>query len=259
MRTVPLAAIQAPKAPIRREFPEAELDELAASIREKGVLQPLLVRPAGAEFELIAGTRRWHATRRAGLLEVPVIVRQVSDTEAVEIALIENLQREDLSPIEEAEGYRRLTEEFGLTQEALAPIVAKSRSHVAHRMQLLSLPDAVRRLVESGDLPVSHAYALVNAPDPVALAEEVIRAGLKLEQVERLVRRRTKHAPIRRRSHDAHAARLERELSDLLKVHCTIAEKRADRGIIQLHYRGAAQREQIVEMLRGLPRPLAVA
>src|SRR5271155_3215929 len=161
----------------RRRFDEAELEALAQSVREKGGLQPLLVRPVEDEevaFELIAGERRWRAAQRAGLHQVPVLVRALSDVEALEIALIENLQREDLTAIEEAEAYRRLIDQFGRTQAALADAVGKSRSHVANTLRLLGLPEAVRRRLEEGALTAGHARALLGAAVPAAVAADIV-------------------------------------------------------------------------------------
>src|SRR5246127_5088178 len=174
---IPIELIRPGAFQPRRRFDETELDALAQSIREKGIIQPLLVRPLASEeaaFELVAGERRWRAAQRVGMHEVPVIVRRLGDTEAIEIALVENLQREDLSALEEAEAYRRLMAEFGRTQASLAAAVGKSRSHVANSLRLLSLPASVRRSLDDGELSAGHARALLAAPDPAALAAEVV-------------------------------------------------------------------------------------
>src|SRR6266581_817109 len=192
-RRVPIELIRPGAFQPRRRFAETELDALAQSIREKGILQPLLVRPlAGeeADFELVAGERRWRAAQRVGLHEVPVIVRALADSEALEIALVENLQREDLSALEEAEAYSRLAREFGRSQASLAEAVGKSRSHVANRLRLLALPAVVRKSLDEGELSAGHARALLGAPDPAALAQEVMRRGLNVRATETLVRRR---------------------------------------------------------------------
>src|ERR1700756_2656821 len=191
-RRIPIELIRPGAFQPRRRFDEAELDALAQSIREKGIIQPLLVRPlAGdaAAFELIAGERRWRAAQRVGMHEVPVIIRPLADSEALEIALVENLQREDLSALEEAEAYRRLIEEFGRTQTSLAEALGKSRSHVANTLRLLSLPAPVRRRLEDGVLSAGHARALLAAADPEALAQEVVRRGLNVRATERLLGR----------------------------------------------------------------------
>src|SRR5437016_6725158 len=212
-RRVPIELIRPGVLQPRRRFAEAELDALAQSIREKGILQPLLVRPLAAEeadFELVAGERRGRAAERVGLHEVPVIIRRITDSEALEIALVENLQREDLSPLEEAEAYSRLMDEFGRTQASLAEAVGKSRSHVANTMRLLSLPAPVRRRLDEGELSAGHARALLAVADPAALASEVVRRGLNVRATERLVQRRieTWHSP-RRQVRNADTLALE--------------------------------------------------
>ena len=237
----------------RRHFDEAELEALAQSVREKGVLQPLLVRPIDGEaaaFELIAGERRWRAAQRAGLHQVPVLVRTLSDIEALEIALIENLQREDLTAIEEAEAYRRLTDEFGRTQAALAEAVGKSRSHIANTLRLLALPEIVRQRLEEGALSAGHARALLSAEDPAALAAEIIRRGLNVRVTEQLVNRRA--APKRaaaRQARDADTAALERDLSRALGLKVTIAGK-ARGGALTLHYANLDQLDRLLALLR---------
>jgi ParB family chromosome partitioning protein len=238
----------------RRRFDEAELEALAQSVREKGVLQPLLVRPveeAEAAFELIAGERRWRAAQRAGLHRVPVLVRAMGDVEALEIALIENLQREDLSALEEAEAYRRLMRDFGRTQANLANAVGKSRSHVANTLRLLGLPDAVQRQVEEGALSAGHARALLAAADPAALAAEIIRRGLNVRMTERLVQHRAGgRRPGARQARDADTAALERDLANALGLRVTIAAKPRG-GALTLHYRDLDQLDRLLALLRA--------
>ena len=238
----------------RRRFDEAELEALAQSVREKGVLQPLLVRPVEEEdaaFELIAGERRWRAAQRAGLHRVPVLVRALGDAEAMEIALIENLQREDLSALEEAEAYRRLMQEFGRTQAALADAVGKSRSHVANTLRLLGLPEAVQRRLEEGALSAGHARALLAAADPAALATEIVRRGLNVRMTERLVQHRTgRRQPSARQVRDADTAALERDLSSVLGLRVTIAAKSRG-GALTLHYRDLDQLDRLLALLRA--------
>ena len=175
----------------RRSFAEDELEALAASVREHGVLQPLLVRPgrSGAGYEIVAGERRWRAAQLAGLHEVPVVVRELGDRETLELALVENLQRSDLAPLEEAQAFQRLIEEFGHTQEALASALGKSRSHVANTLRLLGLPPLVRDLLNQGRLTAGHARALLGAREPQPLADLVVEKGLNVRQTEELVRR----------------------------------------------------------------------
>jgi ParB family transcriptional regulator, chromosome partitioning protein len=177
-KSVPIGFLRAGKFQPRHRFDDDALRALADSIREKGVLQPLLVRRDGSNsYEIIAGERRWRAAQLAQLHEVPVIIKELDDRAALEIALVENIQRADLTVLEEAEGYRRLMAEFGHTQEALATSVGKSRSHVANMMRLLGLPEAVKQLLDSGALSAGHARALLNAADPAGLAREIVRRG----------------------------------------------------------------------------------
>ena len=252
-RFVPIEWIRPGKLQPRRRFAEAELEALAQSIREKGILQPLLVRSLTAtetDFELIAGERRWRAAQRVGLHEVPIIIRQISDSEALEIALIENLQREDLSPLEEAEAYRRLIDEFGRTQAGLAEALGKSRSHVANTLRLLALPAPVRHRVDAGELSAGHARALLGAADPAALAEEVVRRGLNVRATERLVQRRAETPPSERRPRDADTAALERELGAVLGLRVTLEAKKRG-GALTLHYASLDQLDRVLRLLRA--------
>ena len=252
-RLVPIEWIRPGKLQPRQRFAEAELEALAQSIREKGILQPLLVRSLTAtetDFELIAGERRWRAAQRVGLHEVPIIIRQISDSEALEIALIENLQREDLSPLEEAEAYRRLIDEFGRTQAGLAEALGKSRSHVANTVRLLGLPAPVRHRVDEGELSAGHARALLGAADPAALAEEVVRRGLNVRATERLVQRRAGTPPSERRPRDADTAALERELGAVLGLRVTLEAKKRG-GALTLHYASLDQLDRVLRLLRA--------
>ncbi len=173
----------------RQHFSEEYLRELSDSIKRNGIMQPLVVRPIkNSQYEIIAGERRWRAAKLAGLLEVPVIVREVEDRQALELALIENIQRQDLTPLEEAAGFQRLIDEFGHTQEELAGVVGKSRSHVANLLRLLTMPERLKALLSEGQISMGHARALMGAADPVTLAEEVVRRGLNVRQTENLCR-----------------------------------------------------------------------
>ena len=253
-RRVPIELIRPGSLQPRRRFGEAELEALAQSIREKGVLQPLLVRAVvedDAAFELVAGERRWRAAQRAGLHEVPVIVRALGDSEVLEIALVENLQREDLSPLEEAEAYSRLIVEFGRTQASLAEAVGKSRSHIANTVRLLSLPAPVRRRLDEGELSAGHARALLAAADPGALAEEVVRRGLNVRATERLVQRRAQPTQERRpQVLDADTLALEHDLGTHLGLRVTI-EPKARGGALTLHYASLDQLDQVLRLLRA--------
>ncbi|SFL03985.1 ParB/RepB/Spo0J family partition protein [Shimia haliotis] len=174
----------------RRDFTPDQLEELASSIKEKGVIQPLIVRKKGAnQFEIVAGERRWRASQMAQLHELPIVVREYDDTEVLEIAIIENIQRADLNPVEEAMGYRQLMEKFGHTQEKLSEALGKSRSHIANLMRLLNLPDDVLGYLKSGDLSAGHARALITSDDASELAKKVIKGGLSVRQTEQLAKK----------------------------------------------------------------------
>ncbi len=253
-RRVPIEEIRPSPLQPRRRFAEAELEALAQSIREKGILQPLLVRPVAsseAAFELVAGERRWRAAQRVGVHEVPVVVRALADCEALEIAIVENLQREDLGPLEEAEAYKRLVSEFGRTQAGLAEAVGKSRSHVANTLRLLSLPAPVRRRLDDGELSAGHARALLAATDPTRLAEEVVRRGLNVRATERLVQRRAEQsAKPRRPPQDADTLALERDLGAKLGLRVTL-EARSRGGALTLHYQHLDQLDRVLRLLRA--------
>jgi len=261
VRHVPIETIRPSPFQPRRRFADAELDGLAQSIREKGIVQPLLVRPlvdapadpgSGPEagFELVAGERRWRAAQRVGLHAVPVIVRPFGDGEVIEIALVENLQREDLSPLEEAEAYRRLARDFGRSQASLAEAVGKSRSHIANTMRLLSLPEPVQQCLDDGSLSAGHARALLGAPDPAALAAEIVRRGLNVRATEALVRRRAgAPATAPRATRDADTLALERELAASLGLRVCLAPRRRG-GSLTLHYASLDQLERVLALLR---------
>ena len=249
----------------RQHFDEAEIESLAASIREKGVVQPLVVRPGpggddGAPYEIVAGERRWRAAQKAGVHELPAVVRELNDSESIEIALVENLQRRDLNPLEEASAYRRLIRDFDHRQEDVAGALGKSRSHVANTVRLLDLPEAVKALVESGTLRAGHGRALLAAPDPAALAETVVRLRLTVRQTEALVRRageaRTREP--RSRTADPNVKALQDDLSRALGLKVTIAPaKRGDGGRMTIAYKQPEQLDALIGRLRAgpLPRP----
>ena len=190
-RALPIESLRPNPEQPRRTFTQAHLDELADSIRTKGILQPIIVRPdPGSEgmFEIVAGERRWRAAQLAQLHEVPVLVREFTDTEVLEVAIIENIQRADLNPIEEAAGYRQLMFKFGHTQEKLAEALGKSRSHIANLMRLLNLPETVQSMVSEGTLSAGHARALITAPNPESLAKTIADKGLSVRETEKLVK-----------------------------------------------------------------------
>ncbi len=253
VRTVPIESLEPSPLQPRREFDEEEIEGLADSLRRHGVLQPLLVRPApgsGGGFEIVAGERRWRAAQKAGIFELPVVVRELEDREVVQLALVENLQRRDLDPLEEAEAYRRLIEEFGHTQEEVARAVGRSRSHVANTLRLLSLPAVIRGLLRSGRISAGHARALIGAADPVALAEMVAARGLNVRRTEELARRTHRRKPRPRPSPDPDVEAAAEAFARLLGLRVTIRpEGRGGRLIIR--YSDPEQLEDLRRRLAG--------
>ena len=246
----------------RQHFDEAEIESLAASIREKGIVQPLVVRPAddgdgGPPYRIVAGERRWRAAQRAGLHELPAVVRHLSEAESIEIALVENLQRSDLNPLEEASAYRRLIREFDHRQEDVATALGKSRSHVANTVRLLDLPEPVKALVGDGTLSAGHGRALLAAADPAALADTVVRLGLTVRQTEALVRRagepRTPKA--KPRTDDPNARALQKDLSRALGLKVTIDIGARGSGRLTIAYREPEQLDALIGRLRAGPPP----
>jgi ParB family chromosome partitioning protein len=250
-----------PRQP-RVHFDEAAIEELAESIAQRGVLQPILLRPDGDGFQIVAGERRWRAAQRARLHRIPAIVREIDEATTAEIALIENIQRQDLNAIEEAEGYRQLIETHGHTQDQVGQIVHKSRSHVANLLRLLELPEFVRQSLSRGDISMGHARAVATAPDPDALTREIVAKGLSVRQAEERVRRE-KARPgagidIARASArnanpiDPDLAALERQLGDMLglKVHVT---HKGEGGAVTLQYSSLDQLDLICQRLSGEP------
>jgi ParB family chromosome partitioning protein len=248
----------------RQHFDDKALSELAASIKQHGVLQPILVRPhktIEGQYEIIAGERRWRASQRAQLHEVPVIIRDLDDAAALQIALIENLQRQDLNPIEEAKGYERLMEEFTYSQEDVAEVVGKSRSYVANIVRLLQLPAGVQEMVNKNELSASHARALINAHNPAALAREVIEKGLSVRQTEKLAAddagREMKSRGGNERpantihEKDADTLALEKQLSNALGLNVTLTIKDNQTGSLQVQYRTLDQLDHVIKRLLG--------
>jgi ParB family transcriptional regulator, chromosome partitioning protein len=236
----------------RRHFAAAELDELAASIKERGVIQPIAVRPAaGANgmFEIIAGERRWRAAQRAGIHDVPVVVLEVSDAEALELAIIENVQREDLNALEEANGYQALGDEFKYSQDDIAKVVGKSRSHVANMLRLLKLPESVQAFIRRGELSAGHSRALIGHSNAEALARDIVARGLNVRQVEMLVRDQpASRAPRKQVAKDADTAALEKRLTDALGLKVAIDHK-GEHGSVHIAYRDLDQLDEIVRRL----------
>lgn len=246
----------------RKSFDEAELDDLAQSIRERGIIQPILVRnmPGLLDvFEIIAGERRWRAAQRAGLHEVPVILVEANDKDALEIAIVENVQRADLNALEEAAGYEQLMGEFGYTQLDLSKVIGKSRSHVANTLRLLKLPDAVKGMVAQGQLSAGHARALLSVPDPEGTAKRVVERGLNVRDVERLAqdevavaaqRAKAPSAATPKPDKDADTRALEKALEDALGM--VVAIQHGSRGgELRIRYKTLEQLDSVCHRLRG--------
>lgn len=256
VRELPIEQLHRNPDQPRTHFSDDEIAELSASIRDKGVLQPLLVRPApgGGGWQIIAGERRWRASQKAGLKTVPVLVRDLDDGQVLEIAIVENVQREDLNPVEEARAYRTLMERFGRTQDVVAGVVGKSRSHVANTLRLLALPDPVLDHVVAGRLSAGHARALITAPNPGDLADAVIRGGLSVRQTEALARQAAEDPkagkPRAALDRSADTVALEQDLGDALGLKVEVRDK-GGKGELVIRY-GAL--EQLDELCRRLTR-----
>ena len=257
-QTVPIEFLSASPLQPRRRFNEAELEALARSLQTYGVLQPLLVRPrpgtteayAAPGFEIIAGERRWRAAQLAGLHDLPVMVRELSDREVLEIALVENLQREDLTPIEEAEGYKRLIDEFGRTQDDIAQEVGRSRSHIANTLRLLKLPDVVRRFLEEGKLSAGHARTLLGADDPEAMARSIIERGMTVRDTEAMVQtgRLVQKSAKSRIDRDPDIVAFEDRLQSAIGLSCKLQPK-AKGGTLTIRYSNLDQLDRIARQL----------
>ena len=263
VREIDIARIKANPNQPRIQFDEETLEELAQSIRERGVLQPILLRPEGEDYQIVAGERRWRAAQRAQLHTIPAIVREIDESTTAEIALIENIQRQDLNPLEEAEGYRQLIKRHCHTQDGVSQIVHKSRSHVANLLRLLALPEFVRESLVRGDISMGHARAVALAPDPEALTRDIVRKGLSVRQAEDRARReKLKPGPgsaIARasarnaaNSADSDLAALERQLGDMLGLKVQVAHK-GQGGAVTLHYSSLDQLDMICQRLSGEP------
>jgi ParB family transcriptional regulator, chromosome partitioning protein len=253
-RSLPVEQIHPGAFQPRQRFDQEELDALAESVRENGILQPILVRPSPnhpGSFEIVAGERRWRAAQLAKLHEVPIILRELSDREALQLAIVENVQRENLSALEEARGYRRLMDEFGNTQEDLSQHVGKSRSHIANTLRLLDLPSGVQVLLDEGKLTAGHARALIGTPDPAALATLVVNRGLNVRQTEKLAKfGRSTPAPRARLEKDADTRALERDLTARLGLSVAISGH-GESGHVTVQYKSLEQLDLIIARLRG--------
>jgi ParB family transcriptional regulator, chromosome partitioning protein len=251
LRTVAIEAVRASALNPRVAFAPADLKELADSIRARGVVQPIIVRPVngdGGGFEIIAGERRWRAAQAAALHEIPVIVRDLSDQQALEVAIIENVQRTDLNAIEEAAGYRQLIETYNYTQEDLAGIVGKSRSHLANTLRLLKLPESIQELVRSGVLSAGHARALIGVADAETLARDAVKRGLSVRDIEALVQRRANpknKTSGAKAAKDANILAVERELSDVLGLRVNIITGKGEKGELRIAYSSMEQFEEV--------------
>jgi len=260
-QNIPIEQIHPNPNQPRKRFESAPLDDLVASIKEKGVLQPLIVRPSGDGYEIVAGERRWRAAQQAQLHSLPVLVRDFSDTEVLEVAIIENIQRADLNPVEEAAGYRQLMDRFGHTQEKMAEALGKSRSHIANLLRLLQLPPSVQSYLADGTLSAGHARALITAEDPEGLARKVISGGLSVRETEALVKKagqagsenifsggRKKKAPVK----DADTRALESDLSAATGVKVSLTHKPdGESGHLTLHYETLEQLDDLCRKLSG--------
>lgn len=238
----------------RQIFDPEHLDDLAKSIEKQGILQPLIVRPLQNQvtnYEIVAGERRWQAAKKAGLSQVPVLVKDLSDRQTLEVAITENVQRADLNPIEEAEGYKRLMDDFSYTQEEVSQNVGKSRSHVANTVRLLALPEKIRHYLESGQLTAGHARALLTSGDPEALAEKIIHQKLNVRQTEQAAKSRKKgqQVPV---SQDTDIASLEEVLTQYLGLQARI-EQKGQGGEIRIGFKSMDQLDRLTTHLSGLP------
>ncbi len=246
-----------PKNP-RRHFGEAELTDLAQSIREHGVVQPVVARPSPTQagrYEIIAGERRWRAAQRAGLTEIPIIVRDVNDRTALELAIIENVQRADLNPVEEAQGYQQLIDEHGYTQADLGQVIGKSRSHVANTLRLLKLPDVIRDMLVDGELSAGHARTLVTAEDPAGLAKRIVDGGLSVRQAEALAQMPAGPTPAKTKSapsapeKDPDTLALEKLMTDTIGMIVSIEHKERG-GVLRVNYRTLDQLDELCRRLK---------
>lgn len=250
-RTAPLDSLIPGKYQARREFRDAELQELSTSIREIGILQPILVRRIEGQdtLEIIAGERRWRAARLAGLSEVPITFRILSDDQACEAGLIENIQRDDLNALEEAEGYKRFMDEFSYTQDQLAKKLGKSRSYIANTLRLLNLSDSIKARLRSGQLSAGHARSLLNAENPEALAEEIVANKLNVREVEKRVKKKTEtkkqELP---QAKDSDLTVLEQQVSEILSTKTEI-DLVGEQGVVKLYFRSLSELDRIISQL----------
>lgn len=255
-RRLPVAYIRANPNNPRKDFRSEDLDDLTASVRERGVVQPLIVRavPGATDaYEIIAGERRWRAAQKAGLHDVPVLIREASDKEALELAIIENVQRADLNALEEAQGYQQLIDQYSYSQNELAEVIGKSRSHIANTLRLLNLPTGVQSLILDGSLTAGHARALLTLDDPLAAARRIVAEGMSVRDVERIDEsggRKKGTGGRKKRDKDADTRALEKSLSDLLGL-AVVIEHKGGKGSVRIDYASLEQLDDICRRLRG--------
>lgn len=256
---IPIEKIRPNPDQPRRRFDKQALDDLAQSIQEKGIIQPLILRVSPNEddqYQIVAGERRWRAAQMARLHEVPAVIRTYNDDEVLQVAIIENIQRSDLDPIEEAAGYRQLMDRYDHSQEQLATILGKSRSHLANQLRLLNLPDQVQTMVAEGKLSAGHARTLVGNDDALSLAKKIVSAGLSVRDAEKLAQSAKSDTnrlkPNKKPTKDADTAQLEAELAASLKMKVEIAQSsKGENGKLVLHYRNLTQLDDLLRALAG--------
>jgi ParB family chromosome partitioning protein len=254
-REVPIESLQSNPYQPRRRFDSEDLNSLVASVKEKGILQPILVRRIdGAEgaaehFEIVAGERRWRAAQQAQLHRVPVVIKDLDDTETLEVALVENLQRQDLSPLEEAQGYSRLMEEFGHTQERLAQVIGKSRSHLANMLRLMALPDEVKDMLDDGRLTAGHGRAILGLKNPVAVARRIVMQGLSVRDSERIAQGSPGKSPRQKIVKNADTVSLEKDISESLGMLIDIRHRGERGGEVKVAYKTLEQLDEVCRRL----------
>ena len=256
VREIEIARIKPNPAQPRMHFDDDSIAELADSIAQRGVLQPILLRADGDDYQIVAGERRWRAAQRARLHTIPAIVREIDEATTAELALIENVQREDLNAIEEAEGYRQLIQRHGHTQDDIGRIVHKSRSHVANLLRLLDLPESVKSSLVSGEISMGHARAVATSPDPEGLTREIVARGLSVRQAEARAKRAKQGPPElvlkKDRALDPDLAALEKQLGDMLGLKVDVGH-RGEGGTVTLHYSSLDQLDMVCQRLSGEP------
>jgi ParB family transcriptional regulator, chromosome partitioning protein len=254
-RRVPIEFLKPNPRNPRRSFSEAELDGLAASIKERGIIQPVVVRALEASsdhYEIIAGERRWRAAQRAGLHEIPIVPLEATDSQALELAIIENVQRSDLNPLEEAAGYQMLASEYEHSHDQIAKLVGKSRAHVTNTMRLLKLPEPVKAYIREGKISAGAARSLIGSPDPERIAREIVQRGLNVRQAEALAKERTPASAGTKTAQQKHAdtLALERRLSDQLGLKVKLTQRGA-RGVLTIEFRDLDQLDDLLRRLQG--------